>query len=44
MPFSYKPSSEIIRDSLSELSNKLDKQNELLEKLIKAVSVQKTKK
>lgn len=36
MPFSYKPSSEITREALERIAKGIERQNELLEKLIPA--------
>ena len=41
MPISYKSGSELIKTSIDNLSEKLDRQNDLLEKLIKAVAKDK---
>ena len=38
MPFTYKPGSEITSEAPDRISKCLDRQNELLEKLIKAVA------
>lgn len=34
MPFSYKPSSEITREVLERIAKGIERQNELLEKLV----------
>lgn len=41
MPFSYTPGSEVTREAIEKIGEKLDRQNDLLEKLIKAVKEKK---